>query len=447
MELSVSFTRALLSGFDRAYADLVRAATRITGSREEAGDLVHDIWLRLAEHARSAASESAARPAQAEAPRDATAYLAVMAQHMALDAQRRRQRHGRYLDQEIVREQLAPSHVPDVADSVMYCQALATLESALASLPKRSRAAFLAHRVQGERQSDIAERFGVSLNTVERDLMQAHACIEDALHRWRGTLPGGARARQAGRRRSLGALLGLAGAGVGGAVGWQQWQWHRYNHVQWQAQWSSPRGRQERHGLPDGSSLLLDASSSAQAQYFAMRRHVELAQGAAFFDVARDAHRPFMVHARDVRVTVLGARFGVDIVRGADGRELVCVQVESSSASVQSGGTDGASYELGAGQGLRIDGAAVTPMHGAPGDAASWRHGQLVFGESTLGEALARLSRYAPFTLSATPEAARLPLSGRVSISAAHAWVRALPRAMPVRVSRQPDGGLMVALR
>ncbi|CAB5716252.1 Probable RNA polymerase sigma factor fecI [Delftia tsuruhatensis] len=447
MELSASFTRALLSGFDRAYADLVRTATRSTGSREEAGDLVHDTWLRLAEHARSAAGESAMRPAQSDAPRDATAYIAVMVQHMALDAQRRRQRHGRYLDLAAVREQLAPSHVPDVADSVMYRQALAVLESALAGLPERSRAAFIAHRVQGERQPEIAERFGVSLNTVERDLIQAHACIEDALHRWRGTLPGGAGARQAGRRRSLGALLGLAGAGVGGAVGWQQWQSYRDNHVQWQARWSSPRGQQGRHGLPDGSSLLLDASSSAQAQYFATRRHVELAQGAAFFDVARDVQRPFVVHARGVRVTVLGTRFGVEIAQAAGGRELVCVQVESGRVRVQSDGAEGISYELGVGQGLRMEGGVVTPTHGAPGDAASWRHGQLVFSGSTLGEALARLSRYAPFTLSATPEAARLPLSGRVSIGAAHAWVRALPRAMPVQVSRQPDGGLVVALR
>lgn len=46
MELSASFTRALLTGFDRAYADLVRVATRSTGSRDEAGELVHETWLK-----------------------------------------------------------------------------------------------------------------------------------------------------------------------------------------------------------------------------------------------------------------------------------------------------------------------------------------------------------------------------------------------------------------
>jgi RNA polymerase sigma factor (sigma-70 family) len=441
MELSASFTRALLSGFDRAYADLVRVATRSTGSREEAGDLVHDTWLRLAEHARSAPPDP---QGAAPAPHDATAYLAVMAQHLALDAQRRRQRHVRYLDGVAVREQLAPSHVPDVAESVMYRQALAVLESALAALPERGRAAFIAHRVQGERQGDIAARLGVSLNTVERDIIQAHACIEDALHRWRGSLPGSAGTRRAGRRRSLGALLGVAGMGVAGSLGWRQWQIHQDSHVLWQAQWSSPRGQQGRHGLPDGSSLLLDALSTAQVRYYATRRQVDLAQGAAFFDVARDVQRPFVVQAGSVRVTVLGTRFGVELTTDAQGRELVVVQVESGRVRVH--GAGGVDHELGAGQGLRLQGDAVTPTRAAPGDAASWRHGELVFDEATLGEALSRLSRYALFGLQASPEAARLPLSGRVRIARAHAWVRALPRAMPVQVHRQADGSLLVAL-
>ena len=348
MDMTASFTRALLSGFERAYADLLRAATRSTGCREEAGDAVHDAWLRLAEHAQAAQAEQAG-PADssgaAPGPRDATAYLAVMAQNMVLDAHRRRQRHGRYLDSEAVREQMAPSHAPDVAESVMYRQALSALEAALAALPERSRKAFVAHRVHGVRQAEIAARLGVSLNTVERDLIQANNCIEDALHRWRGSSPADAqRAGHGGRRRSLGALLGLAGVGLGGAAAWQQWLLYHQTHVQWQASWSSARGQQVRHGLPDGSSLLLDAASSARVQYFSARRVVTLAQGAAFFEVARDEQRPFMVEAAGVRVTVLGTRFGVDIEEGGQSGQRVSVQVASGRVQVQTLGADARSW-------------------------------------------------------------------------------------------------------
>ena len=116
---------------------------------------------------------------------------------------------------------------------------------------------------------------------------------------------------------------------------------------------------------------------------------------------------------------------------------------------VQTLGADARSWqthELGAGQGLRLERGAVVRTQAASGDAAAWRHGELVFADTTLGEALQRLGRYAPFELQATPEAARLPLSGRVRIAQAHAWVRALPRALPVQVRQQPGGGLLLAL-
>lgn len=437
MELSASFTRALLAGFGPAYADLLRIATRSTGGRDEARDLVHDTWLRLAEHAQAGAGD-ASTP---ETPRDPTAYLAVMAQHLALDGQRRSQRLARHVDEAALHAQLAPPHSPDVADTVMYRQALSVLEQALADLPERCRAAFVAHRVHGERQPEIAARLGVSLNTVERDLMQAGDCIADALLRWRGTA---ASVRQPGRRRSLAALLGVAGMGVGGVIGWRQWQQHQQEQVLWQAALTSPHSRQTRHALPDGSTLQLDALSSAQLQFFAGRREVQLVQGAAFFAVARDVARPFSVQVGPVRVTVLGTRFGVERLPGADA--AVLVQVESGRVRV-SPGPGRPAQELSAGQAVQVraDGSLAAAL---VSQAAPWRHGELVFDQATLGEVLARLSRYAPYALAATPAAARLPVSGRVRIAQARAWLDALPQALPVRVQQQPDGmGVLVGLR
>jgi hypothetical protein len=355
--------------------------------------------------------------------------------------------HGRYLDAEAVREQMAPSHAPDVAESVMYRQALAALEAALVALPERSRKAFVAHRVHGVRQPEIAARLGVSLNTVERDLIQANACIEDVLHRWRGSSPAVRSAR----------------AMRGGAAAWAPcWDWRAWG-------WAGlpPGGsgcciaRPMCSGRPAGAahaaSRCATACPTARTCCWmrpavpgavlrgAARGHAR--PGAAFFEVARD-ERPFTVDAAGVRVTVLGTRFGVDIEEGQGGQR-VSVQVASGRVQVQTLGADARAWqthELGAGQGLRLERGAVVRTQAASGDAAAWRHGELVFADTTLGEALQRLGRYAPFELQATPEAARLPLSGRVRIAQAHAWVRALPRALPVQVRQQPGGGLLLAL-
>lgn len=441
MQLSAPFTRALLSGFDHAYPDLLRIATRTTGSREEARELVHDTWLRLAEHAEGGAPAGDATGTDA-APHDVTAYLAVMAQHLALDAQRRRQRHRQYTDGAAVQEQITPSHTPDVADAVMYRQALAVLETTLGDLPERTRSAFVAHRVHGERQPDIAQHLGVSLNTVERDLIQAGACIEDALLRWRGGPDAGHAAARPGRRRSLGALLGLAGVGVAASLGWHQWQGWQHSHVQWQAQWSNPRGRQSRQVLPDGSTIHVDADSELQVAYFAGRRTVRLLRGAAFFEVVRDTSRPFSVDAAGTMVTVLGTRFGVDLLADPASLPAVRVQVESGRVKVQP--AHGAHRELGAGEGVRLQGDAVVTMP-AQAEATPWRQGELVFSGEPLGEALARLSRYTPFVLQATPAAAALPVSGRVRIARAAVWLQALPHALPVRVEPLADGGWRVS--
>lgn len=285
MELSASFTRALLNGFGPAYADLLRIATRSAGSRDAGRDLLHDTWLRLAEHAAAAAPEGGG----ADQPRDATAYLAVMAQHLALDQHRRGQRLKRHVEEETRHAQLAPPLWPDVAESVMYRQALAVLEQALAGLPARCRAVFMAHRMHGEKLPAIAERLAVSVNTVERDLMLAGDRIEAALLRWRGTP---AVTRQPGRRRSLAVLLGVAGLGVGGTLGWRMWQQQLAAQVLWQAALDSPHGRQTRHSLPDGSSVQLDAQSRAEVQYLRHARRVQLVQGAAFFAVAHAPERP-----------------------------------------------------------------------------------------------------------------------------------------------------------
>ena len=480
MDLSAAFTRSLLNGFQSAYAELLRAATRSTGSRDEARDLVHDTWVRLAEHA-GTAGQADVDPGigadDADRPRDVAAYLAVMARHLALDGYRRDQRLARHVDAATVAEQLAPRQAPDVADAVMYRQCLQVLEETLASLPERTRQVFLDHRVHGDRQPEIATRLGVSVNTVERDLIQAGDCIEDALRRWRGgsgetggsgcqgiaglhdlhrphhrqaASPGpvdrAGSARRPGRRRNLAALLGLAGLGAGGTLAWRQWQQWRDTHVQWMASWHSPRGRQTRQSLPDGSVLLLDALSRAEGRYFATRREVHLIEGAGFFEVAHDADRPFTVQAGRVRVIVLGTRFGVELTPLAGGGERVAVQVESGRVRVES--LDGLpAQDLGAGDSLRLEGAVAAVTSVTPAEAAAWRHGELVFTDATLGEALERLSRYTTTALVATPEAAALPLNGRVRVAQASAWLAALPRAMPVRLQPNPAGdGLQVTL-
>lgn len=451
MSLPASFTQSLLNEFEPAYAHLLRVARRSTGCAETARDLVHDAWVRLAEQERGMPAPMADTPqgTPPQALRNPTAYLTTLAHHLAMDQHRKDRLQADYLCDAATRQHQSPRRVPDAAEHLMYRQALVALEQALAGLPERARTAFVAHRVHGEAQADIALRLGVALNTVERDLMLAHACVEDALHRWRGSPPAGAGATNASvtaralpRRRSLAALLSVAGLGCSGTLAWQLWQAQRADAVQWQAAQRSRRGQLPRYTLPDGSTLQLDALSHTSVRLTARARKVALHEGAAFFSVMHDVERPFVVDAGPVRVTVLGTRFGVERLPGEGG---VLVQVESGRVQVQPG--PGRTAEvLGASEALHIAPDGLARRELATDAVAPWRRGELVFTDTPLGQALERLQRYSTVPLSATGAAARLPVSGLVRIANAQAWLRALPLALPVRLAPQNDGGMRVEL-
>lgn len=423
---SATSTRALLAGFAQNYNEVIRFLARRTGNLDEARSLAHDTWLRIAE-----------RQPQAEADiqlADPRAYLFTVAHNLAMNHLRRGHWLQGYVQERTQGEMQHPSQTPDVAEGAMYRQAIAAVEATLQALPERARGIFLAHRLHGESQVDIAGRLGVSLNTVERDIILASERLETTLHRWRGTQAPSTPSR-ASRRKSLSALLGMAAVGVTGVALWGHLQ---REAMRWQTTLATPRGRALRQTLPDGSEITLDALSRLDVAYSANDRAVRLLQGAAFFAVQRDMARPFTVQALGAQVTVLGTRFGVEI----EGRQTVLVQVESGHVRVDEGGR---THDLLAGEGLRIvAGQAARRLNG---QAAPWRTGELEFDAVPLGDAVARIARYAPYPLRSTPEVQSLRISGKLRIADARDWLGALPATLPVRLVRLPEGGLEVAAR
>ncbi|RYF56843.1 MAG: sigma-70 family RNA polymerase sigma factor, partial [Comamonadaceae bacterium] len=281
----------LLAVFHDSYHDLVRFVARRT-DRQTARDLVHDAWLRLAERQ----SQDSAPAVGAEGEKAQRAYLYAVAENIAIDHLRRSQRTAERFDVHAVEHDMPFALVPDVADVHTYRQALLGVEETLRQMPARCRDIFLADRLERASHTELAARHGVSVKTVEREVMRAMDGVEASLRRWRGEVA----SPRAGRRRALSALLGVASMGIGSAALWQAWrQWL----PQYQTALATATGRILAQPLPDGSTLTLDAQSRAEVHYYATHRQVRLLAGTAFFSVAHDAARPFVVQVQDVRIT------------------------------------------------------------------------------------------------------------------------------------------------
>lgn len=76
---------------------------------------------------------------------------------------------------------------------------------------------------------------------------------------------------------------------------------------------TAPLGKTVRVNLPDGSHIWLNAGSalSYPVIFSGKTREVVLREGQAFFDIAHDTTRPFIVHAKTLDITVLGTSFDV----------------------------------------------------------------------------------------------------------------------------------------
>jgi transmembrane sensor len=75
---------------------------------------------------------------------------------------------------------------------------------------------------------------------------------------------------------------------------------------------STPRARQQKLSLPDGTIVWLNAQSSVKfpSAFTTAKREVVIT-GEAYFEVAKDAIHPFVIHVNEAAIEVLGTHFNV----------------------------------------------------------------------------------------------------------------------------------------
>jgi len=192
--------------------------------------------------------------------------------------------------------------------------------------------------------------------------------------------------------------------------------------------------------LPDGTRVELNTDTKIRAAVDHEHRVAWLERGEAYFDVAHDASRPFVVYAGDRRLTVLGTKFSVR-------RDLDEVKVAVQEGRVQVDAmkwpTLAPPVTMTAGDTVIARGKAtlVPPKStGRVADELSWRHGTLMFDKSTLTEVADEFNRYNRKKLIfGDQDVGQVRISGAFEAADVEAFARLLRQAFRLRVDDEGD--------
>jgi transmembrane sensor len=220
--------------------------------------------------------------------------------------------------------------------------------------------------------------------------------------------------RRAGKYLALAAsLLVLCATGY---FGWNSLQGVRY---------STSIGVTTAVPLPDGSKITLNTDSEIQVAVSRTERRINLRQGEAFFEVAKDPLRPFTVIAGDRRVVAVGTKFSVR-------REGKDIRVVVTEGKVLIDPAEGEAF-LTAGSVAQTRHEKLTVQHRSLPQAEqflSWRDGYLMFDEVTLAEAKLVIGH---------PGIADVPVTGHFRSTSVESFATLLERGFPVTVTREQD--------
>jgi RNA polymerase sigma factor (sigma-70 family) len=151
----------------------VRSALMRSGRTEhEADDLVQEAWIRL---------ECYRREHPVDEPE---AFLMRAALNLSIDAHRARKVHG----EEVLLEDVVFVDTRPGAEAVLLArerlERLERLSVCLGRLNDKTRAIFLAHRVDGMNYQEIARLHGLSVSAVEKHIAKATMLVTRWMEGW-----------------------------------------------------------------------------------------------------------------------------------------------------------------------------------------------------------------------------------------------------------------------
>jgi transmembrane sensor len=217
--------------------------------------------------------------------------------------------------------------------------------------------------------------------------------------------------------------------------------------------------------LSDGTNVLLGSRTKLSVTLSSRHRIVRLFEGRAWFKVAHDPYRPFVVHAGDETITDLGTAFVV--TRDSD---RVVVTVTEGAIEVSDQPPLTALSKLAQTFALR-QAVALAPIRVSRGEeltfgakaapnvakhtdisaATAWARAVLTFDDQPLRYVVDTINRYSTARILVSPAAGALRLTAtfpedELDENHVEEWAQSLQVILPITVDKRP-GGICIQMR
>lgn len=248
--------------------------------------------------------------------------------------------------------------------------------------------------------------------------------------------------------------------------------------------------------LQDGSSVELNARTRIKVVFSQNTRNVELIYGQAFFHVAHDPQRPFVVRAADREITAVGTQFDVRLDALSVRVTLIEGNVKVSTDYSSPASAEGVAHRaLSLAPSLRVPKEGASRDHDAPpidssntiyltpgqqlvanlpgtprkgpdsselgasreealvrtidiGKVTGWRDGRIYLEDLPLTDAAAEMNRHSPIQISVDdPQIAQLRVNGMFRAGEQEAFVTALKQYFPIDARYHGDTEIILTRR
>lgn len=148
----------------------------------------------------------------------------------------------------------------------------------------------------------------------------------------------------------------------------------------------NPAGQKSRIFLPDGSIVWLNAASSLEyIENFSDSNRYIILEGEAYFEVERDAKRPFIVDCRQIVTTALGTKFNINgFNENAVNVSLLHGSVIVNSEQLKNDDSktlNPGEYSVFSNGGINLENGDFIPE-----DITAWKEGILIFNDANFDE-------------------------------------------------------------